>query len=58
MGTFEWANKKLRTSDYDTKVLEIILPDVIIIEDSLKVLNDFKETMGKSGLEVWYCIGK
>lgn len=57
-GTFVWGGKRLSTSQYDKKALEIILPDVIITENSLKVLNDFKRSMEDSGFEVWYRIGK
>ncbi|MDE7423553.1 MAG: hypothetical protein K2N51_07650 [Lachnospiraceae bacterium] len=48
----------METSQYDKKVLEIILPDVIITEDSLKVLTDFQKNMKKENFEVWYRIGK
>ncbi len=57
-GTFTWGGKTLETSQYDKKVLEIILPDVIITEDSLKVLTDFQKNMKKENFEVWYRIGK
>lgn len=57
-GTFTWGGKILKTSEYDKKVLEIILPDVIITEDSLKVLKDFQKNMKEENFEVWYRIGK
>jgi len=53
-----WGNKTLHTVEYNKKVLEVVLPDVIISEDALKVLKDFKISMEASGLEVWYCIAK
>ena len=57
-GIFVWGGKRLSKSQYDKKTLEVILPDVIITEDIVKVLKDFKETMQKDGLEVGYRIGK
>lgn len=55
---FRWGDTTLSITQYDKKALEIILPDVIITEESLKVLNDFKAVMEKSGMEIWYCITK
>ena len=58
-GVLKWRDyPELSIDDYDKKALEIILPDIIITEDSLKVLNEFKERMEKSGLEVWYRVTK
>ena len=51
-----WAGRTLRKDMYNKKALEIILPDVIITEDTLMVLKEFKESMEKSGMEVWYRI--
>lgn len=51
---YKYNGRILKKSDYDTKALEIILPDVIIKEDTLKVLNEFKETWEEQGVEVWY----
>lgn len=47
---------KLFQTDYVTKVLEIILPDVIVTDDVIKALNEFQKTSGN--IEVWYRIGK
>ena len=55
-GVLEWGETTLRVSQYDKKALEIVLPDVIISKDALKVLNDFKTSMEKEGMEVWYRI--
>ena len=55
-GVMEWGGTKLLKTDYDKKVLEIILPDVIITDDVVEVLNDFQKTSGD--IEVWYRIGK
>lgn len=57
-GILEWGGTTLKTSQYDKKALEIVLPDVIISENALKVLNDFKTSMEKEGIEVWYRIAK
>lgn len=57
-GILEWGGKKLSIEDYNKKALEIILPDVIITEESLKILNEFSATIEKSGMEVWYSLGK
>lgn len=54
---FKWTNGvSLNRTDYNKKILEIVLPDVIITEDVLKILNEFRTTMQKDGLEVWYRI--
>ena len=53
-----WGRTDLSKSDYDKKALEIVLPDVIITENALKVLNDFKTEMESAGLEVWYIVTK
>lgn len=57
-GVLDWGTTTLRTSDYNKKALEIVLPDVIVSENALKTLNDFKESMGKIGIDVWYVIAK
>lgn len=57
-GKIEWGKYTLSATDYNKKALEIVLPDVIITEDALKVLKEFKESMEKSGLEIWYRIAK
>lgn len=58
-GVLKWKQyPPLNKTDYDKKALEIVLPDVIMTEDSLKVLKEFKETMEKSGLEIWYRVTK
>lgn len=57
-GEMKWGGTVLKDSQYNKKVLEIVLPDVIITEDALKVLNDFQRTMGSSGFEVWYRVTK
>ncbi len=57
-GVLEWGGTTLKTSQYDKKALEIVLPDVIISENALKVLNDFQTSMAKDGIEVWYRIAK
>lgn len=53
----KWG-RLLEESDYDKKALEIILPDVIITEDNLKVLNEFRDTCKGKGIEVWYRMTK
>lgn len=58
IGELVWGKHTLRVDQYNKKALEIVLPDVIITEDALKVLKEFKESMEKSGLEIWYRIAK
>lgn len=55
---FRWGNKRLKKSDYNKKALEIILPDTIITENTLNILDDFKNMVTESGIEVWYIIAK
>ena len=55
---FNWGGKTIDKDDYNKKALEVILPDIIMTENSLNVLNDFKKTMEASGMEVWYVIAK
>ena len=56
---YSWGESVLRKEQYNNKkALEIVLPDVIITEDALTVLTDFKTTMEKSDIEVWYIIAK
>lgn len=57
-GILRWGNTTLRRSAYDKKALEIVLPDVIITEDTLKVLNEFQATWAEKGIEVWYRVTK
>lgn len=57
-GILRWGNTTLRRSEYDKKALEIVLPDVIISEDTLKVLNEFQSTWAEKGIEVWYRVTK
>ncbi len=57
-GELKWGKKVLKTSEYDIKALEIVLPDVIITEDTLKVLNEFQDAWAEKGIEVWYRIAK
>ena len=48
----------LNKNKYDKMALEIVLPDIIITEDALKVLEEFKQTMENQGIEVWYKVTK
>lgn len=57
VGEFRWGNSTvLSIDDYDSKALEIVLPDTIITENMATILNEFKSTMEKDGLEIWYRI--
>lgn len=55
-GTLIRAGGKLKLSEFDSKALEIILPDVIISEEVYKALIDFQEIARKRGIDVWFCI--
>ena len=53
----KWGDTTLRKSQYNgRKALEIVLPDTIITNNALKVLNEFKLEMEEAGMEVWYRI--
>lgn len=57
-GSLKRGETELFISDYDNKVLEIIVPDTVISEDVAKELNRFaKESMKDYGVTVWYRIG-
>lgn len=57
--SFTWAGQTLNRSDYDSKALEIIIPDTIVSEQTLNALNDFKKSCySEYGIEVWYRIGE
>ena len=43
-------------SEFDSKALEIILPDVVISEEVYKTLIEFKKTANMRGIDVWFCI--
>lgn len=51
---FRWGDTALNRKEYSKMALEIVLPDIIITEDTLKVLEEFQETMNGQGIEVWY----
>ena len=55
---FTWGGVTLNKNKYDKMALEIVLPDIIITEDALKVLEEFKQTMENQGIEVWYKVTK
>ena len=44
--------------EYSKMALEIVLPDIIITENALKVLKEFEQTMENQGIEVWYKVTK
>ena len=50
------AGGKLYLSEFDSKALEIILPDIVVSEEVYKALIDFQENARKSGIDVWFCI--
>ncbi|MBR6627766.1 MAG: hypothetical protein IKL04_07305 [Lachnospiraceae bacterium] len=51
---FEWNGRLLNRDDYEKKVLEIVLPDIVMTENALEVLKNFKNSIAKKGIEVWY----
>lgn len=55
---FTWGGVTLNKDEYNKMALEIILPDIIITEDTFKVLEEFKETMENQGIEIWYKVTK
>ncbi len=54
---FEWGNNRLKKGDYNTKVLEIVLPDGIISPEIKEVFTTFQKDALSKGIEVWYIIG-
>ena len=54
---FEWGNNRLKKGDYNTKVLEIVLPDGIISPEIKEVFTNFKTGALAKGIEVWYIVG-
>ena len=57
-GNFKWGKVSLSTSEYDKKALEVVLPDVIITEDTLNALKEFQASWAEQGIEVWYRVTK
>ncbi len=53
-----WGSKSLNKSEYDKKVLEIVLPDELISDNNIEVFNKFKKDVDEMGMEVWYVIAK
>ena len=53
-GEFKWGGVTLNKNNYKKMALEIVLPDIIITENTLKVLEEFQKTMNAQGIEVWY----
>ena len=47
-----WAGSHVSIDDYDKKMIEIALPDVIISESIKKELDDFKINCAERGIEV------
>ena len=54
---FTWNNHTLNKSDYNKKVLEIVLPDGIISPEIKEVFTTFQKDALSKGIEVWYIIG-
>ena len=50
------GSKELTLAEFDSKALEIILPDVVISEEVYKTLIEFKKTANMCGIDVWFCI--
>ena len=54
---FEWGGETLYKSQYNKKVLEIVLPDGIISLETKEVFTNFKNDVLAKGIEVWYIVG-
>ena len=54
---FKWGNETLYKSQYNKKVLEIVLPDGIISPEIKEVFTNFKNDALAKGIEVWFIIG-
>ena len=55
--SFTWGKYTLSKSDYNKKVLEIVLPDGIISPEIKEVFTTFQKDELSKGIEVWYIIG-
>ena len=55
-GRLAKGGQELTAAKFDSKALEIILPDVIISEEVYNTLLKFKEEAKSLGIDVWYCI--
>ncbi len=55
--SFTWGNYTLNKSDYNKKVLEIVLPDGIISPKIKEVFTTFQKDALSKGIEVWYITG-
>ncbi len=53
----EWGGRIVKEDDYNTKVLEVIFPDMMITDCVLSELEYFKEIMKSNGIIVEYFIG-
>ena len=61
-GKYYWEQTKttLKRDSYDKKALEVVLPDMIVKDEIIDVLNEFKKEVEKNyeKIEVWYVIAK
>lgn len=61
-GEYYWKQTDtiLKQNSYDEKALEVVLPDMIVKDEIIDVLNEFKKEVEKNyeKVEVWYVIAK
>lgn len=50
--------KRVSKKQCSRKILEVVLPDTFITENTLKVLSDFKTQWADKGIEVIYKLAK
>lgn len=55
-GILKWGGNVVSKGDYNTKVLEIVIPDTIITKEAVDVLYEFKKKMKKEGIQVLYLV--
>ena len=55
---FRWSNDVITRTEYNKKVLEVVLPDTILTNKALKVLEEFQKNMKTKGIEVRFGIAK
>jgi hypothetical protein len=48
----------VKIGDYDKKVLEIVIPDILITKEQIDVLNNFSNIVKIKNIELWLVIAK
>ena len=54
----EYRGVVLAKTQYNKKVLEIVLPDTLMNVKTISVLKSFQNRMGVEGIDVWYRVSR